>query len=368
MGSLHEVAHDAAAAGVRYAQCWEDADILLAGLAVRPGDACLSIASAGDNTLALLAAAPGRVVAIDRNPAQIACLELRVAAYRELEHPELLVLMGSAPGAGREDLYRRCRSYLSAFARAFWDARPDIVAQGIGRGGRFERYLALFRERLLPWVHNKHRVARLLQSGRATEERERFYREKWDTLRWRLLFRLFFSRPVMARLGRDPLCFRYARGSLASHLQERARYAATALDPADNPYLQWILTGRHGTALPFALRPENFLAIRAHLDRLEWRCTSLEAYLETVEGSTFDRFNLSDVFEYLSADDYGWILERLVRAGRPGARLAYWNLLAERRRPPQLADRLRPLEDLSAHLHRKDRAFFYSAFILEEIR
>ena len=53
MGS--EVAAKADFTGIRYAQCWEDADVLLAGLDVKPGDTCLSIASAGDNALALLA-------------------------------------------------------------------------------------------------------------------------------------------------------------------------------------------------------------------------------------------------------------------------------------------------------------------------
>ena len=41
---------------LRYANCWEDADILCEALGVRPGARVLSIASAGDNTLALLAA------------------------------------------------------------------------------------------------------------------------------------------------------------------------------------------------------------------------------------------------------------------------------------------------------------------------
>src|SRR4051812_50139898 len=84
---------------IRYAQCWEGADVLLRALAIQPGDTCLSIASAGDNALAMLSRAPGRLVALDLSPAQLACLELRVAAYRELTHAELLLLVGSA-GAG----------------------------------------------------------------------------------------------------------------------------------------------------------------------------------------------------------------------------------------------------------------------------
>src|ERR1019366_7703995 len=87
--------------GVRYAQCWEDADILVEALDVQPGDVCLSIASAGDNALALLTNHPAKVIALDLSPAQLACVELRVAAYRTLQHPELLELIGSTPSRRR---------------------------------------------------------------------------------------------------------------------------------------------------------------------------------------------------------------------------------------------------------------------------
>ena len=40
---------------IRYANCWEDADVLLDALQPKPGDRILSIASAGDNSLSLLA-------------------------------------------------------------------------------------------------------------------------------------------------------------------------------------------------------------------------------------------------------------------------------------------------------------------------
>src|SRR5215468_10548327 len=120
MGS--EVAGKADFSGVRYAQCWEDADVLVEGLGVRPGDVCLSIASAGDNALALLTRGPARVIALDLSPAQLACLELRVAAYRDLSHPELLELIGSTPSQRRDELYRRCRPLLAPAVREFWDA------------------------------------------------------------------------------------------------------------------------------------------------------------------------------------------------------------------------------------------------------
>jgi S-adenosylmethionine-diacylglycerol 3-amino-3-carboxypropyl transferase len=351
---------------VRYAQCWEDADVLLEALDIKPGDDCLSIGSAGDNALAMLTRDPGRVVVIDLNPSQLACLELRVAAYRELDHAGLLELIGSRPSERRGALYRRCRSQLTAAVRAFWDAQPDEVAAGIGGAGKFERYFATFRDRVLPWVHSREKRERLLRGG-SRKEREAFYDDEWDTWRWQLMFRVFFSRFVMGRMGRDPSFFRYVEGSVAERILTRARHALTVLNPAENPYLEWILTGRHGAALPLALRPENFEAIRRNLDRIEWHCRSLESYLDTVKEGTFDRFNLSDIFEYISEENYHRLLERVIRAGGNGARLAYWNTLVERHRPDSLAEGLRSLDTLSRSLHLRDKAFFYNAFIVEEI-
>ncbi|HCE67993.1 MAG: S-adenosylmethionine--diacylglycerol 3-amino-3-carboxypropyl transferase [Geobacteraceae bacterium GWC2_55_20] len=361
-----EAASHADFSAIRYAQCWEDADILMEGLDIKPGDSCLSIASAGDNSLAMLALGAGRVVALDLNSAQLACLELRVAAYRELSHPELLELIGSRPSTRRDELYRRCRSLLGTDTRAFWDARSDAVENGIGGGGKFERYFALFRQKFMPLVHSRSTIERLLAGGDLSA-REQFYREKWDTWRWRLLFRIFFSRFVMGRLGRDPSFFRYVEGSVAERILARTRHALTSLDPADNPYLQWILTGRHTTALPFALRPENFEPIRDNLHRLEWHCLPLEEFLEQEGAASIDRFNLSDIFEYMSEENYRLLLERLVCAGRSGGRLAYWNMLAPRSRPECLAGQLRPLEREAQHLFQQDKAFFYSAFVIEEI-
>jgi S-adenosylmethionine-diacylglycerol 3-amino-3-carboxypropyl transferase len=361
-----EVADHADFSRIRYAQCWEDADTLLEGLDIQPGDVCVSIASAGDNALAMLGRNPGRVIALDLNPAQLACLALRVAAYRTLEHGELLEMIGSRPSNQRETLYRRCRPHLSPDVQTFWDAHPAEIAAGIGGAGKFERYFELFRTRVLPLVHGRRTVERLLLGG-TPEGRAAFYTQSWNSWRWRLLFKVFFSRAVMGRLGRDPSFFRYVQGSVADRIQARTRHALTALDPADNPYLHWILTGRHGEALPYALRPENFETIRANLNRLEWRCASLESFLEEAGPAGIDRFNLSDIFEYMSMDNTTSLLTRIARAGRRGGRLAYWNMLAERHRPGELAGQLRPLPELANSLHLKDKAFFYSAFVVEEI-
>ncbi len=380
-----EIALTANFSQIRYAQCWEDADILLDALDLQPHHVCLSIASAGDNTLAMLSRNPKRVIAVDLNPAQIACLELRVAAYRELTHPELLLLIGARnsldPSEGkayypvtnntkiakhRIDLYRRCRWQISPNTREFWDVRLNGISQGIGTLGKFERYLNIFRRYILPLIHNREDIISLLKED-SPKERDILYEKRWNNWRWQLLFRAFFSRFVMGIMGRDPSFFKYVEDNIAEHLLQRTRYALTTLNPAENPYLHWIVMGQYCNVLPYSLRAESFEAIRNNLDRLEWHCIAIEDFLDTLEQGSIDRYNLSDIFELMSWENYHQLLKKLVQVGRSKARLAYWNLLVSRSRPEAMADRLQPLTNLADYLHQQDKVFFYKKFILEEI-
>lgn len=350
---------------LRYAQCWEDADILVAGLDVQPGDVCISIASAGDNTLSLLTRAPGRVIAVDLNPTQVAALELRVAAYRTLSHGELLELIGSRPSARREAIYARCRSLISEYARGYWDARRDAISSGIGGAGKFERYFSLFRRFVLPTVHRRSTV-RALVERRDSGERLRFFEDRWNTRAWRMLFRIFFSQTVLGRLGRDPSFFAYAEESVADHLMGRVRHALTILDPADNPYLHWITLGTHGEALPHALRAENFEVIRDNLDRLEWHCKPMEAVLDSARVDRIDSINFSNIFEYMSSDAHRSLLSSLLPRLSSGARMAYWNMIVPRSGAALMPDTIRRRCE-SDLLFQQDKAFFYSAFHVDEV-
>jgi len=352
---------------LRYAQCWEDADVLVSALAMRPDGIYVAIASAGDNALAMLAGGPARVIALDREPAQLAALALRVAAYRTLAHEELLALVGSRPHGDRLALYARCRPNLDDDARAYWDARTDAIRAGIGGSGRFERYLALFRTVVLPLIHSGRTVRELLACEH-DDERARFYDERWDNVRWRLAFRTFFARPVMSALGRDPQFFAQADGPVSKRLLARIARSLRDDDAGSNPYVRWILTGTHGEALPLALRPDSFDLIRANLDRLEIRASSLEAFVDTYAGDPIDGWNLSDVFEYAGEAAYASLLARIAAISSPRARLVYWNMLVPRRRPASLAPFLAARDDVAAPLRARDRVPFYGDFVVEEAR
>lgn len=309
---------------VRYGQCWEDADILVKALLPK-GRRCLSIGSAGDNSFALLAAGASHVTAVEMNPAQIECIKLRQNAYLNLDY----------------------------------DAFLETV---LSSTGKFEKYFQLFRSRVLPLAHNKKRIAQLLQP-KSHSERETFYQSTWNNRRWRLIFKAFFSRFIMGRLGRDPAFFDYVEGSVADRILARTKYALTTLDPSQNPYLHHILTGTYGPVLPLALQRESFEKIRIALKQN--RFTIIEAPIEdTLESEQYDAFNLSDIFEYMSERSTSLLLEKIANASTPKARLAYWNMLASRQSDSTRIEHLTPE---SQELFKQDRAFFYSRFIVEEV-
>ena len=364
--SRSEVAAKANFSQVLYGQCWEDADVLLDGLNVSPGDTCISIASAGDNTLSLLSKKPEKVIALDLNPAQLACLELRVAAFRELSHPELLELLGLSPSQRREELYQRCRLPLSRVARQYWDHHQDAIRSGIATIGKMERYFTLFRRWILPLIHSDTNIRALFQA-RTKDEREDFYVNQWANWRWRKLIGLFFSQFTMSRLGREPSFFEHASASLSEHVKNRSRYAMTKLDPAQNPYLQWVLTGQYITNFPYALREENFEPIRDNIDRLEWHNLAVEDYLSHHPGLKINHYNLSDIFEYMTPNSHQTALEQLIEHSQSGSRLLYWNMLVPRSRPKSLSPYLQPLSTLASELFARDKAFFYSGLSIEEV-
>ena len=348
---------------LRYAAVWEDADILCDALAPSArGGRVLSIASAGDNALALLTCDPAEVVAVDLSAPQLAACELRIVAWRRLEREELLGFLGVTAAADRLRVYGTLRRELSEGARRYWDESSAAVQGGIIHAGKFERYLRGFRRYLLPLVHSRSTIERLLEE-RTSAERLRFYEEEWDTARWRLVFRIFFSRFVMGRMGRDPQFFAHVEGSVGDRILSRTRHALSELPIHRNPYAAYIMTGSYTTdALPLYLRRESWEPLRSRLDRVRL----LQVPAQEAPGR-FDAFNLSDIFEYMPPAAHEATYTALVGRAQTGARLAYWNMLAPRSAPAALSARVRPRRDVAAPLHARDAAWFYSAFHVDEV-
>jgi S-adenosylmethionine-diacylglycerol 3-amino-3-carboxypropyl transferase len=292
---------------------------------------------------------------------------LKLAGAEALEYEDYLVLLGLRPGDARA-AYRRTSEALDDDARAFWDEHQALLDEGALRCGKFERYLAMFRQRVLPLVHSRAVIDGLLALDRPEAQR-RYFDARWNSRRWRALFRVFFSRRVMARLGRSPEHFAQVHGSVAERLLARTEHVLTELPVRQNPFLQWILTGGYPdleVAHPYLTRA-GFARLKERADRVALVHASLEEHLPAAGAGAYSAFNLSNIGEYLPVEVFDDLYGHLLRAARPGARIAYWNLFVPRQRPEALADRVRRHPERAGALLARDRAFFYGAFHLETV-
>ncbi len=348
---------------LRYANCWEDPLLLLNGLATEPGDRILSIGSAGDNSFSLLTADPVQVVAVDISRTQLALIALKKAAIRRLDYPDLLGFLGFCTLGNRMHLLKSLENDLSPEDFAFWSARSESIEAGIVHNGKFERYFQLFSHKVLPWIHRKATVERLLAPKSAAEQ-EIFYDKTWNTWRWRLLFKLFFSRLVMGRLGRDPEFMREVDVHVGKTIFEQAERHLRLPFAQANFMLRYNLTGNFGALLPHYLLPENYPVIRQRIDRL----TLCEGYAEHAiqRYGAFQRMNLSNIFEYMNKDTFVNTAAALMAGLAPHGRVAYWNLLVPRSLSGLENVPVTRLDQLSETLKTTDRGFYYRDFIVEE--
>lgn len=264
--ALHE-------AGILYSQCWEDVACARAAFRIQAGERVLAIGAAGDNVLALLLDEPAEVIAVDVNPAQCALVELKRAAISSLATEEVGPFLGHGDHTERLALYEQIRLQLTAEAARRWDAAPHLVAEGVLHVGRFERALGLFRRFVLPTAPGRSTIRAML-GARNLAEQERLFRTRWDTPLWRALFRTFFSRRVLAAIGRHPAMFeRCEVRDVGAHYLARARVGLSEVPIQTNPYAAWMLGGAYDTPArtPLYLQQTSLTRLKSLVDRLEVR-------------------------------------------------------------------------------------------------
>eukprot|EP00941_MAST-03F_sp_MAST-3F-sp1_P003804 g3804.t1 len=381
---------------IRYSRVWEDHQSLTRGLEVKSDDVVLSIASSGDNALNLLLCNPKKVVAFDMSPAQIALVELKVAALQAFEkHCDFLWFLGmlsERPGnvtdtETRSSVYRSLiRNFLwTDKSLSYWDDRSHTMDQGVAHCGRLEKYFREYRETCRP----SRELMQPIWEATTLEERKFAFNKAFteDAIK---KFKQYYGQSNQANNGRSDAQMRYVGEgetksgvkrlggingqSIADFLWNRLESQLVGENAEKNlrknPYIELFLfsdelTNIQNNAPPYLL-PENYEKLRKltapSANRFELRTTTLEDLLTEMGSNSIDKYNLSDIFEYMSVEDTNKVFLLLYKCARDGARVAYWNLYL-RREPAMdksIAGNWKAIEE--ADLLWPDRCFQYSAF------
>ncbi len=350
---------------IRYANVWEDPRVLLEGIFIKQGSRYLSVGSAGDNTFSLLMLNPELVVAVDISPVQLYLIELKIAAISELDQPEVLSFLGFNSSTVRKQTFDKIKFRMSEDARHFFELNLSQWAEnGIIHSGKFERYFQYFSKYVLPLIHGSKRIEKLFQPKTDKEQKD-FFETKWNSWRWKTLFRVFFSKTVMGKLGRDPQFLKEVNVTVSEFILTQAQRQLSSVYAQTNPFLRYNLTGSFDDLIPHYLQPGNFETIKSRLSRVKLHLGYAEDAIQ--HFGPFDGMNLSNIFEYMSVDIFKNTTLNLTKGLNLGGRLVYWNLMVDRRCSKVRTDfGLKEQQQLMEGLKAKDWGYFYKTVVVDE--
>ena len=348
---------------IRYANVWEDPYLLLEGLNIKNSDKVLSIASAGDNAFALLTADPQIVVAVDLNKTQLYLTELKAKAIETLDRESYLSFVGFQNSNTRLQTYKLLKQALSTEARTYWDGKAEELEKGIIYRGKFEKYLATFAKRLLPFIHSKRNIERLFDE-KSSEEQLIFFDSKWNSFRWKAFFRFFFSKQVMGIFGSDPAFLKQVETNVASTIKGSADRHLSSIYCQNNPILYYCLHGDFGNYLPLYALEENYAKIKANIQNLHLQLGYAQEAAKRF--GDFDAFNLSNIFEYMDEKVFAHTSTSLKSIANKEARMAYWNLMVQREISSIDSDFERVKDEFN--WAERDQGFFYMQFVTDKLK
>lgn len=348
---------------IAYSQTWEDLEVLRRALQIVPTSRVLTISSGGGAPITALQAHPASLQTVDTNGAQTHLLQIIAAAAEILSYQNFLGFIGVRPHPDRLGVFRSTiASRLNQVSGVFWRERPAAITQGVIHTGKLERFFRFFAQHILPRLVSRSTVGRLLAASSIDEQAE-IYRHSWNSWRWRVGVKFFFSRNVFGHFGRDRMYAHQAVLNPANEYLIRAVRGLTVIPSRSNWMLEYILTGRYQYSIPPAYSELAWESWRVFRQRVRILTDDLSHVVTNTTG-TFTQVHLSDIFEGYTVSRFQEFFLLLASKVAPGGRVCFWTNLST---PPIdiiLNIGFRLLKEEAAALWAVDRGFFYRDFIL----
>lgn len=169
--------------GLVYPQIWEDPEVDLMAMELRPEHRIATIASGGCNMLSYLARGPASIDVADLNASHIALNRLKIAAFAHLPtHPDVMRFFGIANEPSNVIAYRTfIAAHLDDETRRYWEGRRlngkrriDVFNGNFYRTGLLGRFIGA-----------SHIAARLcgvdlteIMAARTLEEQREFFERR----------------------------------------------------------------------------------------------------------------------------------------------------------------------------------------------
>ncbi len=329
-----------------------------------PNKSVLAITGSGSRTLELAIASPERIVSIDFNPTQNFLLELKIAAYKELDYEEMISFLGLKEDSERLKTYQILKSNLSAEAKVFWDRNIGKIKDGVIYCGTWETYLKGIAKAAN--IIRKKQIDQLLSFDNLNDQ-AKFWDEHWDNWSWKMFIRVLGNRSLWKYVIKEPGIHLVPKDlSISDTIKNRFDSAAHNLLFKEAAFSWLILKGEYQSqkqeTLPCHLQKQHFKALKSNLGCIELKTESLDVYLNTAEDR-FHAFSVSDFGSYAPKNVYESIWQGIKKSSYQDARICEREFLVPHH-PEKIKDlNLVRNSDLENKLASQDRSFIYKYII-----
>jgi S-adenosylmethionine-diacylglycerol 3-amino-3-carboxypropyl transferase len=356
---------------IRFAQSWEDYQVIECGLQIKKNDTIVTIISSGDNLLNLLRFEPADIYGYDINPAQIYEVKLKIAAIEHLTYTEFLTFFGyTGTEQQRIKLFHILTDHLDIDTYTFWNQHMNLLSQGLAFQGWLERYFSFFRYfiRFFLAEEYNHYV-----TAQTKKERQVIFEKKINRPFLKAFTKIFMNNRVMTHLLFQKRVIQYIPSSFNYHdsFWRNITHAFVDIGCVNNPYLYWLFTGivledRHYWQ-PY-LQEKNYAMLRQQIKKIHIFEQDLCAGLKELKSDSIDAFYISDIFDWMSLEEMEKTLLEIVRVGKNDARIISFILNYDKGIPQRLRNLVYINEKKSLELSAQERVGIYSKINLLEVK
>ncbi|WP_225206316.1 DUF3419 family protein [Novosphingobium huizhouense] len=369
--------------GLVYAQIWEDPEVDMEALQIKPDSRMVAIASGGCNVLSYLVADPAQITAVDLNTAHIALNKLKLASARHLPDYALFrrFFAEADSKANIEAYHAFVAQHLDEPTRRYWEGRDLTGRRRIGgfRKGIYKRGL------LGNFIGIAHLLAKIYRidlskilAARSVEEQRAVFETEMAPVFDKKFVRWLTEQPAsLFGLGIPPAQFDALAGDqpMANVLRRRLEKLACDFDVSDN-YFAWQAFSRgYGRApdcpLPPYLQAANWQTVRNRVDRVDVRHANMTEWLAAQGDASLDRYVLLDAQDWMTDEQLGDLWRQITRTARPGARVLFRTAAEPSLLPGRVDDALLARwtyhAEASLDYTRRDRSSIYGGVHLYEL-
>ncbi len=311
---------------IRYSLVWEDSETLFHALNINENDEVLIITSAGCNVLNALLKNPKSVTAIDLNPNQNRLLKLKQHLILHHEFETYMALCGFKNEESVGTAVEKLMSTLIGDEKLFWKEYFKINDKGLLKAGRLESYIGSFLKTLTQPIQDN--LEQLLNFNCINKQTD-FFQKNLDKSDFKDSFISYFDDNNLSK-GRDTKLLKYAEesGGIAFYNRLVNQIENTLIK--ENFYFRFFFFGPEKIPehiLPICYQQKNYQLLRQNIHKLNIVNNEAVEFLSSKMGKNFTKASLSNIFEYISHNEFQLVCDTLAKNIKHSLKIVFWNLL-----------------------------------------